>query len=56
MKNKQDEHPTEKIKTLNYDIYNLENLIKQQVNILEANKIKLDKLKYQLQSLINYTS
>lgn len=55
MKTKE-EHPTELIKTLNYDIHNLENLIKQQTNILEINKIKLENLKHRLKSLNNYTN
>lgn len=48
------EHPTEMIKSLNYEIHNLENLIKQQTNILEINKVKLENLKHRLNSLNNY--
>jgi flagellar biosynthesis/type III secretory pathway chaperone len=49
-----DKHPTEIIQELDYEIFNLENLISQQVNILEINKSKLEKLIERKKSLLNY--
>jgi len=53
MENK-DKHPTEIIQNLDFEIHNLDNLIMQQSNILEINKSKLENLKHQKQSLLNY--
>jgi hypothetical protein len=53
MQNK-DKHPTEIIQELDFDIYNLNNLIMQQANILEINKSKLENLKHQKNQLLNY--
>ena len=53
-KNMQDKHPTEIIQNLDFDIHNLDNLIMQQSNILEINKSKLENLKHQKKSLLNY--
>lgn len=53
MENK-DKHPTEIIKNLDFEINNLDNLIMQQANILEINKSKLENLKHQKKSLLNY--
>lgn len=53
MENK-DKHPTEIIKELDFEIHNLDNLIMQQSNILEINKSKLENLKHQKKSLLNY--
>jgi len=50
----QDKHPTEIIKELDFEIQNLDNLIMQQSNILEINKSKLENLKHQKKSLLNY--
>lgn len=50
----QDKHPTEIIQNLDFEIYNLDNLIMQQSNILEINKSKLENLKHQKKSLLNY--
>lgn len=50
----QDKHPTELIQELNFEIHNLDNLIMQQSNILEINKSKLENLKHQKKSLLNY--
>jgi hypothetical protein len=49
-----DKHPTEIIQELDFEIHNLDNLIMQQSNILEINKSKLENLKHQKQSLLNY--
>jgi Asp-tRNA(Asn)/Glu-tRNA(Gln) amidotransferase B subunit len=49
-----DKHPTEIIQELDFDIYNLDNLIMQQANILEINKSKLENLKERKKSLLNY--
>jgi len=49
-----DKHPTEIIQELDYEIHNLDNLIMQQSNILEINKSKLENLKHQKKSLLNY--
>jgi hypothetical protein len=49
-----DKHPTEIIQELDFDIYNLDNLIMQQANILEINKSKLENLKHQKKQLLNY--
>jgi hypothetical protein len=49
-----DKHPTEIIQTLDFEIHNLDNLIMQQSNILEINKSKLENLKHQKKSLLNY--
>ena len=53
MENK-DKHPTEIIQNLDFEIHNLDNLIMQQANILEINKSKLENLKHQKKSLLNY--
>ena len=53
MENK-DKHPTEIIQNLDFEIHNLDNLIMQQLNILEINKSKLENLKHQKKSLLNY--
>jgi len=53
MENK-DKHPTEIIQELDFEIHNLDNLIMQQSNILEINKSKLENLKHQKKSLLNY--
>lgn len=53
MENK-DKHPTEIIQNLDFEIHNLDNLIMQQSNILEINKSKLENLKHQKKSLLNY--
>jgi hypothetical protein len=53
-KNMQDKHPTELIQNLDFEIQNLDNLIMQQANILEINKSKLENLKHQKKSLLNY--
>ena len=53
-KNMQDKHPTEIIQNLDFEIHNLDNLIMQQANILEINKSKLENLKHQKKSLLNY--
>jgi len=53
MQNK-DKHPTEIIQELDFEIHNLDNLIMQQSNILEINKSKLENLKHQKKSLLNY--
>ena len=50
----QDKHPTEIIQNLDFEIHNLDNLIMQQSNILEINKSKLENLKHQKKSLLNY--
>lgn len=50
----QDKHPTEIIQELDFEIRNLDNLIIQQAAILEINKSKVQRLKYQKQSLLNY--
>jgi len=50
----QDKHPTEIIQNLDFEIHNLDNLIMQQANILEINKSKLENLKHQKKSLLNY--
>jgi len=49
-----DKHPTEIIQELDFEIHNLDNLIMQQANILEINKSKLENLKHQKKSLLNY--
>jgi hypothetical protein len=49
-----DKHPTEIIQNLDFEIHNLDNLIMQQANILEINKSKLENLKHQKKSLLNY--
>jgi len=49
-----DKHPTEIIQELDFEIHNLDNLIMQQANILEIKKSKLEDLKHQKQSLLNY--
>lgn len=49
-----DKHPTEIIQNLDFEIHNLDNLIMQQSNILEINKSKLENLKHQKKSLLNY--
>ena len=49
-----DKHPTEIIQELDFEIRNLDNLIMQQANILEINKSKLENLKHQKKSLLNY--
>ena len=53
MENK-DKHPTELIQELDFRINNLENLVMQQSYLLEINKSKLEKIKHQKQSLLNY--
>lgn len=53
-KNMQDKHPTEIIQNLDFEIHNLDNLIMQQANVLEINKSKLENLKHQKKSLLNY--
>ena len=53
MENK-DKHPTEIIQNLDFDIYCLENVIIEQINALEINKSKLENLKHQKKSLLNY--
>ena len=50
----QDKHPTEIIQNLDFDIYCLENVIIEQINALEINKSKLENLKHQKKSLLNY--
>lgn len=50
----QDKHPTEIIQNIDFEIHNLDNLIMQQSNILEINKSKLENLKHQKKSLLNY--
>ncbi len=50
----QDKHPTELLQEVDFKIHNLENLITQQTNALEINKSKLDNLKHEKKSLLNY--
>lgn len=49
-----DKTPTELIAELNNGINKLENLITQQVNILEINKSKMQKLIDMKKALLNY--
>lgn len=49
-----DKTPTELIAELDNEINQLENLISQQVNILEINKSKMQKLIDRKKSLLNY--
>jgi len=49
-----DKHPTEIIQELDKHIFVLENLIPQLIKILDLKKSKLEDLKHQKQSLLNY--
>jgi hypothetical protein len=53
MQNK-DKHPTEIIQELDFEIHELESFIEGLHSQILVKKLKLDKLKFRKQSLLNY--